>query len=109
MSNQRIIVLITTPNQEVAHQIASRLVEKQLAACGNIVPNIHSIFHWQGEVQQEEEALLILKTRPELLHTHLIPEVKALHPYTTPEIITLPILDGSSDYLEWIDQLTQPK
>lgn len=107
MDNQRIIVLITTPNQEVAHQIANHLVEKHLAACGNIVSNIQSIFPWQGEVQQEGEVLLILKTHSALLHTRLIPEVKAIHPYTTPEIIALPIIDGSRDYLEWLDQSTQ--
>lgn len=107
MDNQRIIVLITTPDREIAHRIATHLVEKKLAACGNIVPNMQSIFRWQGDVQHEDEVLPILKTHSGLLHTHLIPEVKAIHPYTTPEIIALPIIDGSRDYLEWLDQSIQ--
>ena len=106
MDSNRIIVLITAPDYEIARKIASRLVEKQLAACANILPGIESIFRWQGEVQNESEILLFIKTRRELLHTHLIPEVKALHPYQTPEIVALPVLDGASDYLEWMDQST---
>ncbi len=106
MDNNRIIVLITAPDYETARQIASRLVEQQLAACANILPGVQSIFRWQGEVQTESEILLVIKTRRELLHTRLIPEVKALHPYQTPEIIALPVVDGASDYLEWIDQST---
>ena len=104
MDSQRIVVLITAPDQEIAHQIASRLVELQLAACANILTGVQSIFRWQGQVQNEAEALLIVKTRLELLHSRLIPEVKAMHPYQTPEIIALPVIDGASDYLDWIDQ-----
>lgn len=107
MDSNRIIVLITAPDQATARQIASHLVEKRLAACVNILPGVQSIFRWQGEVQNESELLMVVKTRRELLHTHLIPAVKALHPYQTPEIIALPVLDGALDYLEWIDQSTQ--
>lgn len=107
MDSNRIIVMITTPDQEIARQIASRLVEKHLAACVNILTGVQSIFRWQGEVQQEGEVLLIIKTRLELLHQRLIPEVKTIHPYQTPEIIALPILDGANEYLKWIDQSTQ--
>jgi periplasmic divalent cation tolerance protein len=109
MENQRILVFITTPDQAIARQIADQLVEKQFAACVNIIPDIQSIYRWQGKVQKEGEVLLIVKTRLQHLHTHLIPEVKVLHPYTNPEIIALPILDGSEDYLDWIDQSTQPE
>lgn len=109
MENQRILVFITAPDQAIARQIADKLVEKQLAACVNIILDIQSVFRWQGEIQHDGEVLLIVKTRQMLLHTDLIPEIRALHPYTTPEIIALPILDGSKDYLDWIDQSTQPE
>ncbi len=79
MESSPIIVLITAPHQESASQIANQLVEKQLAACVNILAGIQSVFRWQGEVQNETEVLLIVKTRRELLQTHLIPAVKAIH------------------------------
>ena len=109
MNTDRVIVLITTPDLESAQRIANHLVEKQLAACVNILPQVQSIFRWQGAVQQEHEVLLIVKTRVELLDQQVIPAVKAIHPYQVPEIIALPILGGAADYLDWLDQSVQIK
>lgn len=99
---EHLVVYVTCKSREEAHNIAENLVEKHLVACGNIVPLIESVFFWEGNLQIEEEVLLILKTRQsaweELEH-----EVRRLHSYDLPEIIALPIAMGSRDYLKWID------
>jgi periplasmic divalent cation tolerance protein len=95
------VVFITTPTADVAAQIARALVEERLAACGNVVPGLRSIYRWEGEIHDDAEALLILKTtraRFEALRERAL----ALHPYEVPEVIALPIEAGSAPYLEWI-------
>jgi periplasmic divalent cation tolerance protein len=108
MNPDFIVVLITVPSTEVGEQVASALMEQKLAACVNILPSITSIFAWQGEVQNDREVLLVVKTRAELFHERLIPAVKAIHPYEVPEIIALPIVMGSQGYLDWIAAETEP-
>lgn len=96
-----LVVFITTPTADVAAQIARALVEERLAACGNVVPGLRSIYRWEGEIHDEAEALLVLKTtraRFEALRERAL----ALHPYEVPEVIALPIEAGSAPYLEWI-------
>lgn len=100
-----IIVLITCPSMEVANNIAERLVTERLAACINISEKIHSIFRWQKAVDQATEYLLLAKT-PKRVFKVLRDRVLELHPYQTPEIIALPIIDGSSEYLKWIVEET---
>lgn len=107
MNPDFIVVLITVPSTEVGEQVASALMEQKLAACVNILPSITSIFAWQGEVQNDREVLLVVKTRAELFHERLIPAVKAIHPYEVPEIIALPIVMGSQGYLDWIAAETE--
>jgi periplasmic divalent cation tolerance protein len=107
MQDQKIIVLITVPSMEVAEEIAHRLVERRLAACVNILPTIQSIFRWEGEVVNETELLLIVKTRAGLLDDHIVPAVLEIHPYKVPEIIAVPLIGGLSSYLEWIHQETR--
>jgi periplasmic divalent cation tolerance protein len=102
MSDQYIVVLITVPSPEVGEQIAAVLLEQKLAACVNILPGIRSIFTWQGAVQNDQEALLLVKSRAALFAGQLAPAVKAIHPYEVPEIIALPIIMGSQPYLDWI-------
>ena len=97
------VVLITTKNNREAERIAQKLVEDKLVACVNIVAKIQSIFWWQGRVCNEQEALMILKTRKNCFKG-LVQAVKSLHSYTVPEIIALPIVEGNADYLKWIDQ-----
>jgi periplasmic divalent cation tolerance protein len=108
MNSDYVIVLITTPSMDVGKQIASSLVEKKLAACVNILPSIHSVFRWEGEVSGEEEVLLVVKSRGKLFEDQLIPAVLELHPYDVPEIIALPIWKGVKSYLDWIDEETLP-
>jgi len=102
MSDKR-IVLSTAGSTEEAHKIARYLVENRLAACVNIVPQIESIYRWQGEVESSAEWLLLIKTT-----SGNVPAVEAaigeLHSYDLPECIAIAIEGGSSRYLDWIDQ-----
>lgn len=107
MENEYIIVLITTPNQETSEMIANTLLEKKLAACVNMVASVLSFYTWEGDTNRDEELLLIVKSKAELFESELIPAVQAVHPYEVPEIIALPILMGSANYLAWIDDVTQ--
>jgi periplasmic divalent cation tolerance protein len=101
-----IIVLVTASQREEAAEIGRVLVDEHLAACANIVPEIRSLFTWEGKTQDEREALLIIKSRLPLLEL-LIKRVKSLHSYTVPEIIAVPIIGGSVEYLNWIRDATQ--
>lgn len=101
-----IVVLITAPSEEVGRGIAQALLDNKLAACVNIVAPINSLYLWQGDINDDEEVLLIVKSRAELFEQGLIPTVKEVHPYDVPEIIALPILLGDQDYLDWIEAET---
>ncbi len=96
-----LVVLVTTPSAEVAAAIARTLVEERLAACGNVIPGVRSIYRWDGKVHDEAEALLVLKTEGRAL-----PELKRrlpeLHPYAVPELLALPVEDGLAPYLDWV-------
>ena len=98
-----IVVLITAGNSEEAHKIAKLLLNQRKAACVNIVPRISSLFWWQDKLDSTQERLLIVKTKSSLL-TEIIDLVKEVHSYDVPEIIALPIVSSSKDYLEWIDK-----
>ncbi len=105
----KVVVLVTAANRREGRKIARNLVESKLAACVNITPTIQSIYRWKGKIADEREFLLIIKSARELF-----PEIRAavskLHSYTTPEIICLPIVDGSEDYLRWLtDSVKQAK
>ena len=102
MAYAHIIVYITVPSREVGRQIADALLESKLVACVNIIPEISSIYHWQDSIEQDEELLLIAKTRTALFD-RLATTVKRIHPYDVPEVITMPIVAGSNEYLTWID------
>lgn len=109
MPTDFLIVLITVPSLEVGERIAESLLEKKLAACVNILPGVTSIYTWKGAVQKDQELMLVVKTRPVLFQTRLVPAVKAIHPYEVPEIIALPLEMGSPDYLAWIAAETTPE
>ena len=96
-----LVVLITAPSQEKAAELGRAVVEERLAACANLVPGVRSIYRWEGKVCDDAEVLLVLKTRRELFE-RLEARVKALHPYSVPEIIGLPIEAGHAPYLKWI-------
>lgn len=95
------IAFVTAANADEATRIARALVEERLAACVNIVSPIVSAYRWEGQVQQDAEVLLIIKTTDARL-PDLIRRVKALHSYQVPEVIAVPIADGSPDYLQWL-------
>ena len=95
------IILTTVSAVEEGQSIAKILVEKQLAACINIIPKISSVYRWEGKVHSESEILLLIKTTKGL-EAAVYKEVQAVHPYTTPELITLPITNGSEAYLDWM-------
>lgn len=102
---EALVVYITAPNGEEAARIARSLVEEKLAGCVNIVPGIRSIYSWQGKIEDEAEVLMIVKTRIKLF-SRLQERVKELHSYTVPEIIALPIVEGSQEYIDWLREAT---
>ena len=102
-----VVVLITASKEDEAAAIAKELVDSGLAACVNIIADIRSIYRWQGKTEDAREALLVVKSRRDLL-SDLVVRVKELHSYRVPEVIALPILDGSGDYLDWLRQETRP-
>jgi periplasmic divalent cation tolerance protein len=103
---KEIVVLITAPSLKEARTIGRKLVEEKLAACVNIIPQIVSLFHWQGKICRERESLMVLKTKQSCFD-RLVKRVKSLHSYSVPEIIALPIIQGSQDYLQWIRKSTR--
>ncbi len=96
------LVYCTCPSMDVAQQLAHRLVTERLVACVNIVPGVLSVYWWQQTLQQEQEWLLIIKTRHSLFEP-LANRIQELHPYQVPEIISVPIYQGSPSYLAWLD------
>jgi periplasmic divalent cation tolerance protein len=96
-----LVVLVTAPGADKAAQIARALVEERLVACGNVVPGLRSIYRWDGKVQDDSEALLVLKTTRARFEA-LRERVLALHPYEVPEILAFPVEAGSERYLAWI-------
>ena len=101
-STGSIVVLITVGSEQEAHKIAESLVNAKKAACVNIVPRVDSLFRWKGKIESAHESLLLVKTRASLL-PEIIDLVKEAHSYEVPEIIALPIVDGSKEYLKWLD------
>ena len=100
------VIFVTTSSIAEARKISNSLITKKLIACCNIVDPIHSIFHWKNEICNENEVLLILKSTKKNFND-IVDEVKKLHSYETPEIIALPIIDGSKEYLKWLNDETK--
>jgi periplasmic divalent cation tolerance protein len=96
-----IVILITAKDKKEAEKIARGLLEAKLIACANIVEGVQSLFWWQGKIDSSQEVLLVLKTKG-ILFKKISSKVKSLHSYQTPEIIALPVANGSKDYLDWI-------
>jgi periplasmic divalent cation tolerance protein len=95
------VVLVTVPSASVAEKLCEELVRQSLVACGNIISGVTSIFRWQGEVQRDEELLVVFKTVGESV-PHLIERVSELHPYEVPEVLVLSVEDGAPAYLHWV-------
>jgi periplasmic divalent cation tolerance protein len=97
------LVLTTCPDAGCADRLAEMLVSRNLAACVNIQPQVRSIYQWQGKVESSAEHLLLIKTAADR-YAAIETLIKANHPYELPELIAVPIVAGSRDYLGWIHQ-----
>ena len=104
--DQYLLVLCSFPNAEEARQIGTQLIELQVAACVNLVPQVESIFRWDGAVKTECEVLALIKTTANN-YRQVEAEIQQRHPYDTPEVIAIPIPQGSSAYLGWISEVTR--
>jgi len=103
-----VIVYITASNIEEAKDLSEAVINERLAACASIVEKVSSIYHWKGKIEKNNESLLILKTREDKMDA-LTVRVKQLHSYENPEIVAVPIVKGSGEYLDWIDGALNPK
>ena len=101
------IVYVTTANREEALKIGRTLVNERRAACVNVLDRMTSVYRWQGEIEEAEEAVLIVKTRSELVDP-LIARIRSLHSYSCPCIVSWPITAGNEKYLQWIVDETDP-
>jgi periplasmic divalent cation tolerance protein len=103
----KVVILVTAANRDECKKIARHLVETRLAACVNISQPIESVYRWEGQIAEEGEFLLFIKST-----SGLFPEIKTeiskIHSYHTPEILCLPVIDGSRDYLQWISDSVKP-
>src|SRR5690606_1493547 len=99
--SEHIVVLVTAGTEAEARQIAKVLIEKRLIACANIMP-VNSLYMWQGELQEDSEVLMILKSTSAVFREKLIQAIQDIHSYDVPEIIGMPIVLCSQDYLKWI-------
>lgn len=95
------VVLVTVPDMDSGVVLARRVVGEGLAACGNVIPGLTSVYRWEGEIQEDPEALVLMKTTEEAL-PELKRRVTELHPYDVPEFLALPVEDGHLPYLRWV-------
>ena len=100
-----LIVLTNAPDRAIAEKIARALVDQKLAACVNILAGAQSIYRWDGVVETAEEVPLLIKTRADI-YSEVEAAIKELHPYELPEIVALPVAQGSREYLEWLNSAT---
>jgi periplasmic divalent cation tolerance protein len=101
LRNSYIIIIVTTAGREEAETIVQRLLEARLIACANIIGPVSSHFHWSGKMEKAEEYLILMKSRKDLFEK-LSETVKALHSYEVPEILALPVVEGSKAYMDWL-------
>jgi periplasmic divalent cation tolerance protein len=95
------VVFVTVPDVDAGCRLARRVVQEHLAACGNVIPGLTSVYRWKGEVQEEGEALVLFKTTMAGLDD-LEKRVLELHPYDVPEFLSIPVADGHAPYLKWV-------
>ena len=97
----KVVILVTASSRRECRKIARRLIEEKLAACVNISQPIQSVYRWEGKVENNREFLMFIKTTRDLF-PQIKAEIDLIHSYHTPEIICLPIIDGSANYLQWV-------
>jgi periplasmic divalent cation tolerance protein len=101
----KIVVFTTCGSEEEARKLASALIEKHLAACVNITAPVTSIYRWKGAIEEQKEWMLIIKTRREKFESLRI-LLEAAHSYELPEVLALPVVEGSPNYLAWLEAET---
>lgn len=101
-----VVINCTVPNKKIAKDITRVLMKHKLAACVSMVENVKSVFSWEGEICEEKEILLLIKTR-RTNYGKVKLVIEDLHPYSVPEIIALPVVDCSEDYLKWLVKETE--
>ena len=106
MESTKLLVLTNLPDRAIAEKLADMLVEKQFAACVNILAPCRSVYRWKGAVQHDEEHPMLIKTTSER-YAEMEKALRAGHPYELPEIIAVPIERGLSAYLDWVDAETR--
>lgn len=100
-------VVLTTVPLEAAETLASTLVEERLAACVNVHPGVTSVYRWQGRIERQREAMLVVKTSDAALDK-LVARLSEIHPYSVPEIVALDVVRVNAKYLDWVDSETSP-
>jgi periplasmic divalent cation tolerance protein len=103
MADEIVLAFCTFPDAKFARRIAGDLVEAQLAACGNVLPQIHSVYRWKGKIETADEALAVFKL-PARCYAEFEKKLRALHPYDVPEIISFSVDRGLPDYLRWVSE-----
>lgn len=98
-----LLILNTCPDQQTADTIATALVEQGLAACVNVVPQIQSVYRWQGKIERQAEVLLLIKARGDAFSA-ISASIVELHPYELPEVIAVTVGNGLQPYLDWINE-----
>ena len=101
MASQIRLVLVTVPDVDTGCALARRVVQEHLAACGNVIPGLTSVYRWDGELQEDSEALVLFKTTEGVL-SDLKRRVMELHPYEVPEFLAFRVTDGHAPYLRWL-------
>jgi periplasmic divalent cation tolerance protein len=96
------LVYITTSGEEESKEIGRNIVEERLAGCVNIIPTIKSLYWWKGEIEDDNESILIVKTKVSNIE-NIIKKVKEIHSYENPAILAIPIIEGSKTYLDYLD------
>jgi periplasmic divalent cation tolerance protein len=102
-----IIIFVTAKDKEEAEKISQLLLKERLIACANIVNPVTSFFHWAGKDESAEECLIVMKSRQDLFG-QVAQHVKRLHSYEVPEVLALPIVEGSKAYLDWMRAILKP-
>jgi periplasmic divalent cation tolerance protein len=108
MGDEIAIAFCTFPDADVARRIAREIVNLELAACGNVIPQIHSVYRWQGKIETADEALAIFKL-PARRYVEFEGKLRSLHPYDVPEIISCRIDQGLPEYLRWVIDSCSPE
>lgn len=103
----KIVILSACDSEEQAARLARQLVELRLAACVNIVPGARSVYRWKGAIEDASEWLLVIKSRRDLFSS-IRSEIAKTHSYEVPELLALPVVEGSVSYLEWMDRELAP-